>query len=69
MKELTAKQLQKLISNPFYCLSKVAPIFCEPHEAIVSEDTFIRAGIVAIEQEGAEQYLKNLLENLKGNYE
>ena len=59
----------KILANPFYCLEKVDSIFVETHEPLVSEEDWIKAGMKIIEEIGAEQYLKLVLDNLKGNYE
>ena len=57
----------RLLSNPVYAV-KISPTVCMPLEPLISEDDFIKAGVKLIEDIGAESYLRNLLENLKGNY-
>ena len=57
----------RLLANPFYAI-EFAPIFAERHEPLVSEDTWIEANFSLIESEGAEEYLRLLLDILKGNY-
>jgi len=66
--QLKSKDMIKVLSNPFYCLEKVEPTFAIAHEPIVTEEEFIKCGVKLIKEIGAESYLKNLLENLKGNY-
>lgn len=65
---MTEKQVNKMLANPFYCLEKVDPIFTEKHEPLVSEQEWISAGATLIKENGAEKFLKDLLDNLKGNY-
>jgi hypothetical protein len=64
---LSAENLQMILANPFYAIN-IAPMLASPHETMISEDTFIKAGVSEIKEIGAEKYLHNLLENLKGNY-
>jgi hypothetical protein len=47
---------------------KVHPYFAEEHPALVTEEEFIKAGVIAIERNGAEEYLRDLMENLRGNW-
>lgn len=61
--------LTRMISNPFYCLPEVAMIFAEEHECLISEEKWIDANVNLIKEIGAKEFLKNLLENLKGNFE
>jgi hypothetical protein len=63
----TAEKIEKIVSNPFYCLRTVAPYFTAEHEPLISEESWIQAGAKLIGEIGAEQYLRRLLENLKGN--
>lgn len=65
---LSTGDLAKVVANPFYCLPQIDPIFIIEHEPLVSEDVWVQAGVQAIKETGAELFLKNLLENLKGNY-
>jgi uncharacterized protein YecA (UPF0149 family) len=41
-------------------------MLAEPHEALVPEDTWVAANVNAIEEAGAESWLRNLLVALKG---
>ena len=64
----TEQELSKIVANPFYCLSAVHPIFAQVHEPLISEEKWVGAAAAAIEDMGAEKFLRLLLENLKGNY-
>jgi hypothetical protein len=66
--KISKTDVEKMLSNPFYCLPKIAPIFIEEHEPLVTEEQWIKAGAKSIKEIGAEKFLSNLLENLKGNY-
>lgn len=66
-KQLTERELNKILSNPFYCI-RIHEMLCEYHEPIVSEGQFIKVGEKLIKELGAKEYLKLLLENLKGNW-
>jgi len=68
MSEWTEDDVRRVTMNPFYAIT-VAPIFCEPHETIVSEDQWVAANVRLIEEEGAEAYLRRLLDLLKGEEE
>jgi hypothetical protein len=47
---------------------KVHPYFVLDRPPMVTEEEFIRAGLIAIKEEGPEAYLDEVLENLKGNW-
>jgi hypothetical protein len=71
MKEeiLIGNNIKKVFSNPFYCLGEgISDVFTQKHKALVSEEQFIKAGVNLIKEIGSEEYIKLLLENLKGNY-
>jgi len=57
----------RILTNPFYAIN-ISPMMAEPHEVLIKEDQFIQAGVRLIDEMGAEKYLENLLENLKGNF-
>ena len=65
--KLTVDQFRRIIANPFYCIN-IHPSMCDLHEPIVTEEMWVKAGVESIKENGAEMFLKNLLENLKGNY-
>ena len=46
---------------------KVHPYFAEEHPALVTVEEFVKAGVISIEH-SAEEYLRDLLENLRGNW-
>jgi len=64
----TDEEISKIVANPFYCLSSVNPIFAQHHETLISEEMWIEAAAAAVQNMGAERFLRLLLENLKGNY-
>jgi len=66
--KLKAKDLDMIFSNPFYCLGQIDSTLCLPHTPMVSEEVFINVGVNYIKEFGARAYIKNLLENLKGNF-
>lgn len=68
--KLTVEMLAKIISNPYYCMTVDESMTIE-HEPLVSEETWIKACVNGIAQDGdnGKKFLTNLLENLKGNYE
>jgi hypothetical protein len=65
---MTADELKKVFSNPFYCLEQVDEIFVQPHETLVSEETWIKTNENLMKEIGQKKWLEMLLENLKGNY-
>jgi hypothetical protein len=67
MPEWTPDDIQRLITNPFYCIN-IAPMLCAEHEPMISEEQWISAATKLINESGPEVFLRNLLENLKGNY-
>lgn len=66
--EMKVEQISRMLANPFYCLEKIDPIFTCQHKTIVDEETWVRVAVKSIEESGAEQFCRDLLENLKGNY-
>jgi hypothetical protein len=67
MPAFTPEDIQRIMTNPFYCIN-IAAELCSPHEPMVSEEQWIAAATKLIAQEGAATFLKHLLENLKGHY-
>ena len=65
--KLKEEDVERIFSNPYYCLSDWT-IGKDGHEALVSEEVWIKSGIKLINEIGAEKYLKHLLDNLKGNW-
>ncbi len=66
-KDITVEQLRRILANPFYAIN-IHPSMADEHEPLVSEEQWIKAGVVSIKENGAEVFLRDLLENLKGNY-
>lgn len=63
--DLSPEHIARIIANPLYCLGSVHPECIEPREPVMSEDAFVKAGVEFIKQEGAEAYIRLLLQNLK----
>lgn len=64
----TEGDIKSIVTNPFYCLRKISPVFCEDHQPLISEAKWVKAGVEFIKCNGAEEYLLYLLANLKGDY-
>ena len=58
--------VRKVLCNPVYCLGHLAPWVSDPPPPIISEEQWIAAGAKMIEQLGADEYLRLLIANLKG---
>ena len=65
--DLTEKDIERLFANPYYCLADWSTTN-DRHPALITEDVWIKSGAKLIKEIGAEEYLRHLLENLKGNY-
>jgi hypothetical protein len=65
---MTEDDVKRILTNPFYCLQKIDPIFCQEHEPLITEEKWIAAAKQFIKQNGAEEFLKHLLANLKDQY-
>lgn len=64
---LSVNDLTRIFSNPFYCIT-ACECMCQPHPPLVSEEVWVKVGVNLIKEIGPEKYLRNLLENLKGNH-
>ncbi len=64
---MTPEEFDKIMTNPYYCLPRVHEIFFHQHEPMITEEEFVKAGLIMIEEVGAKRYIELLLENLKGN--
>jgi hypothetical protein len=62
------EDVKRILTNPFYCLCNIDPIFCQQHETLITEENWITTAKQFIKREGAEEFLKHLLANLKGQY-
>lgn len=67
MTNLTVKDLERMFSNPVYCLKDCEGWHIEG-EPMVDEETWVRSGVNLIKEIGAEKFLRHLLKNLKGQY-
>ena len=65
---MTEDDVKRILTNPFYCLAKIDPIFFQEHEPLISEEKWIAAAKQFIKQDGAEEFLKHMLANLKGEF-
>lgn len=65
---MNEKGIKTLLANPFYCLPKIAEIFCQTHEPIINKELWIQANVRQIKEIGAEEFLRKLLDNLEGKY-
>lgn len=65
---MSEAEVKRIFTNPFYCLNKIDDTFVQEHTPLIDEATFIATGTKLINEIGPEEYIKNLLENLKGNF-
>ena len=64
--ELSTEDIRKMVSNPVYCLDRVAPWIAEPPGPVIPIEQWVAASAKLIEEIGAESYLRLLIQNLKG---
>lgn len=64
---LTVEMVQKIVCNPFYAIN-IEPDLGIKHPLMISEEDWIKANVNSIKDDGAEVWLKRLLDVLKGNY-
>lgn len=64
--EMSTEDISKMICNPVYCLDRVAPWIAEPPGPLVPVEQWVAAGAKLIEEIGAEAYLRQLIQNLRG---
>ena len=67
MKQLTGKDVEQILVNPFYAVTIDADLVT-PHKPIVSKGEWIEANLRLIEQIGAEAWLEKLLAVLEGDF-
>lgn len=60
----TEETMQAILVNPFYAI-EIAPVLCSEHPPLVDQATWIRANVRAMEEMGAEEWLKLLLRVLE----
>lgn len=65
---LLLEEKEKILTNPFYCLRQISPELSVDHEVLISEEEWVKSNVNYINVAGPEKFLKNLLENLKGNF-
>jgi len=53
------------VADPLEAI-RLDPVLIEPHDALVDEVTWLAANVKALEEEGSEPYLRNLLFTLAG---
>jgi hypothetical protein len=64
--EMSTEDIRNMICNPAYCLDRVAPWIAEPPGPLVPVEQWVAAGAKLIEEIGAEAYLRQLIQNLRG---
>jgi hypothetical protein len=64
---LTVEEVRRILANPFYCVN-ISEAVAMQHELMISEEEWIKAAVQSINEIGVENFLRELLENLKGNY-
>jgi hypothetical protein len=64
--EMSTDDIRKMICNPVYCLDRVAPWIAEPPGPLIPIEQWVAAGTKLIEEIGAEAYLRQLIQNLRG---
>ena len=64
--EIPAEEIRKILCNPVYCLDRIAPWIAEPPGPVVPVEQWAAAGIKLIEEIGAEAFLRQLIQNLRG---
>lgn len=62
--QLTDDDVRRMLANPMYAI-EIHPMMAEPHPTIVTEDQWIGASLATIKEEGAEAFLRTLLDVLK----
>lgn len=65
--EWTPEMITAILGNPIYAID-IDPDLAIPHQKIIAEDAWIAANVKVIADVGAEQWLRTLLETLKGGY-
>jgi hypothetical protein len=64
--EMSTEDIRKMVSNPVYCLDRVAPWIAEPPGPVIPIEQWVAASAKLIEEIGAGSYLRLLIQNLKG---
>jgi hypothetical protein len=64
--EMSTEDIRNMICNPVYCLDRIAPWIAEPPGPLVPVEEWVAAGAKLIEEIGAEAYLHQLIQNLRG---
>ena len=64
--QISTEDIRGMISTPVYCLDRVAPWIAEPPGPLIPVEEWVAAGAKLIEEIGAEAYLRQLSQNLRG---
>jgi hypothetical protein len=64
---MTEDDVRRILLNPFYAI-EIAPTLAEPHDPMISEDQWVAANAKLIQEIGAEEWLRELLTVLKGDF-
>lgn len=67
MAKLTEQNIKSMFCDPFYCLSSVHPQYTIDHRPLVTKKEWKNAAVMFIEDNGSEEFIDMLLENLQGN--
>jgi len=67
MAKYTEQNIKSMFCDPFYCISSVHPQYAIDHRTIVSKKEWKKAAVMFIEDNGPEEFIDLLLENLQGN--
>ena len=60
----TESDVEKLFTNPFYCINFSDSLFGQ-HQPMITEEEWIRVQIKLIKDMGQEKYFKTLLDSIK----
>ena len=64
--DISTEDIRNMICNPVYCLDRVAPWIAEPPGPLVPVEQWVAASTKLIEEIGAAAYLRQLIQNLRG---
>lgn len=69
MASMSERDLDKIIANPFYCLT-VHEDLTIPHKPLITEQIWIEAAMksIAEDRDGGKKFLTYLVSNLKGKF-
>lgn len=65
--KFTEENVKSMFCDPYYCLRSVHPQYTIEHKQLVSKKEWKKVAVRFIEDNGAEEFVELLLENLQGN--